>query len=110
MAYPELSCHLRLNKHIVSKDPEVHEVTHAEIVTVKPPMLQVLEYPGIGCGMLTAPPEAATTQEKNMYHVKFALNALSVPPRGTAPPAMTPAQYLSHLCRVFRRIPQQLCS
>ena len=41
---------------------------------------------------LTAPPEAATTQEKNMYHVKLAVKVLSVPPDGTAPPAMAPAE------------------
>ncbi len=54
---------------------------------------------GERCECLTAPPEAATTQEKNMYHVKLAVKVLSVPPAGTAPPAMAPAQ--PHACELL---------
>ena len=46
-------------------------------------------------GRLTAPPEAATTHEKNMYHVKLAVKALSVAPPGIVPPAMAPASKYS---------------
>lgn len=50
---------------------------------------------------LTAPPEAATTHEKNIYHVKLAVKVLSVPPEGTVAPAMAPAEPHAESLRVL---------
>jgi hypothetical protein len=44
---------------------------------------------------LTAPPDAATTHEKNMYHVKLAVKVLSTAPEGTAPLAIPHLQQKS---------------
>ena len=48
-----------------------------------------------GIEKLTAPPDAATRHEKNMYHVKLAVKVLSTAPGGTAPPAMLHLQQQS---------------